>query len=184
MAQEGKPATGPSSPRSSPSSSPSNILPTILPTPPPPQRPLKLLPHHRRPHHPNPPPIPEPCFPMSLSQPAEAMLSREGGPFSIFHFRRKSNASPTSTRLARNSFLSPTYAKTGGYPLPENVGAPTFSIFPLIFYSFSPDLQNEATARAIKECWHKSQRYRAACGERSGPPPFPREAEVSAGPPW
>ena|SRR5216684_615319 len=75
-----------------------------------------------------------------------------------------------------NPFLSPTYAKTGGYPLPENVGTPTFSIFPHIFCSFSPDLQNEATARAIKECWprkfvrgakgaHKSQRHTAECGE-------------------
>jgi hypothetical protein len=37
-------------------------------------------------------------------------------PISIFDFPRKSIVSPTSTRLARNPFVSPTSAKTGGYP--------------------------------------------------------------------
>jgi hypothetical protein len=34
------------------------------------------------------------------------------------------------------SFVSPTYAKTGEYTPPKNVGAPTFLIFPLIFRTF------------------------------------------------
>jgi hypothetical protein len=34
------------------------------------------------------------------------------------------------------SFVSPTYAKVGGYTPMENVGAPTFLIFPLIFRAF------------------------------------------------
>jgi hypothetical protein len=33
--------------------------------------------------------------------------------------------------------------KSRSSALPQNVGAPTFSIFPHIFGSFSPDLQNE-----------------------------------------
>jgi hypothetical protein len=88
--------------------------------------------------------------------------------FSIFHFRRKPSASPISTRPVHNSFLSPTYAKTGGYPLPQNVGAPTFSIFPLIFCSFL-----HSTHGTWQEGWprkfvrggegaHKSQRYMRA----------------------
>ena len=88
--------------------------------------------------------------------------------FSNFHFRRKPIVSPPYTRPAHNPFLSPTYAKTGGCPLPKNVGAPTFSIFPLIFYTFSPDLPSEATARALKECWHKSQRYIEDCRDKTG----------------
>ena len=35
------------------------------------------------------------------------------------------------------SFVSPTYAKVAGYTPVENVGAPTFLIFPLIFRTFS-----------------------------------------------
>ena len=44
--------------------------------------------------------------------------------------------SPTYNITVRNSFVSPTYAKTGGYATVENVGAPTFLIFPLIFRTF------------------------------------------------
>ncbi len=98
----------------------------------------------------------------------------------------KSSLSPASTRLVYNPFLSPTYAKTGGYPLFKNVGAPTFSIFPLIFYSFS-----HSTYGTWQESWlpsvvgtSKSHRYTAECGEKSGSPSFPRQAEVSAGPTW
>ena len=51
-------------------------------------------------------------------------------------FSPKSNVSPRYTRPVCNSFVSPTYAKTRGYPHPKNVGAPTFSIFPLQFRIF------------------------------------------------
>src|SRR5882762_4419109 len=135
MAPEGKPATGPSSPRSSPSLSPSNILPSILPNPPPRYRPLNHL--RPRPHHPNPLPSLDPSSPMpprsafpsspsssafSASSALNAFLRSSYFPFSIFHFRRKPNASPTSTLLVNNPFLSPTYAKTKGYPLPKTLG--------------------------------------------------------------
>ena len=50
----------------------------------------------------------------------------------------KSLVSPTCKILAGNSFLSPTYAKTGGGYPQKNVGAPTFLIFPLIFRRLSP----------------------------------------------
>ncbi len=51
-------------------------------------------------------------------------------------FSSKSIVSPRYTRLACNSFVSPTSAKTGGYPHAKNVGAPTFSLFPLQFRIF------------------------------------------------
>jgi hypothetical protein len=47
-----------------------------------------------------------------------------------------SNVSPTYARPVCNSFVSPTSAKTGGYPHPKNVGAPTFFIFPQQFRVF------------------------------------------------
>jgi hypothetical protein len=46
--------------------------------------------------------------------------------------------SPPYQISVRNSFVSPTYAKTGGTPSPKNVGAPTFLIFTLIFRIFLP----------------------------------------------
>jgi hypothetical protein len=50
--------------------------------------------------------------------------------------RRNSFVSPAYGYQPRMSFVSPTYAKQGGvYPL-ENVGAPTFLIFALIFRTF------------------------------------------------
>jgi hypothetical protein len=49
-------------------------------------------------------------------------------PFSNFDFRRKPFLSSTYTKITPNSPISSTYAKTGGYPPVENVGAPTFSI--------------------------------------------------------
>ena len=39
-------------------------------------------------------------------------------------------------RCASKPFVSPTYAKTRGYAPVENVGAPTFLIFPHIFRTF------------------------------------------------
>ena len=39
----------------------------------------------------------------------------------------KSNVSPTYPTFTHNPFVSPTYAKTGGCPLVENVGAPDIS---------------------------------------------------------
>ena len=53
--------------------------------------------------------------------------------------------SPTYELLARNSFVSPTYAKTGGVTPSKNVGAPTFTLsflpirtlVPLFFLSFA-----------------------------------------------
>ena len=48
----------------------------------------------------------------------------------------KSLASPAYEISAGNSFVSPPYAKTGGWTSLKNVGAPTFLIFPLIFRSF------------------------------------------------
>ena len=48
----------------------------------------------------------------------------------------KSNVSPTYENLVRKSFLSPTYAKTGGIPPVENVGATTFPIFHPFFRPF------------------------------------------------
>ncbi len=44
--------------------------------------------------------------------------------------------SPTCQISVRNSFVSSTYAKTKGYTPVENVGAPTFVIFPMIFSTF------------------------------------------------
>ncbi len=90
------------------------------------------------------------CLPhlFSKNPPKRCFLAKAG---------RKSNASPTSTLLVNNPFLSPTYAKTRGYTLPKNVGAPTFSIFPHTFGTFS-----QATAE---------------CGERSGPPSFLRQGK-------
>jgi hypothetical protein len=52
-------------------------------------------------------------------------------------FPAKSFLSPTSTRPVRKSFVSPTYAKTGGCPHSQNVGAPTFAIFHQQFRTFS-----------------------------------------------
>ena len=49
----------------------------------------------------------------------------------------KSLVSSTCKILVGNSFLSPTYAKTGGGYPQKNVGAPTFLIFPLICRTFS-----------------------------------------------
>src|SRR5580704_262660 len=110
MAQEGKPATGPSNPRSSPSSSPSNILPSILPTPPPPRRPLKPLRRRRRPHHPNPLPNPDPLIlHVSLSTRRNDAFPRRRTifnfplspfrsapiPFSIFYFHFRPSALPS-----------------------------------------------------------------------------------------
>ena len=43
-------------------------------------------------------------------------------------FPAKSFVSPTCKISFRNSFVSPTYAKTGGCTHPKNVGAPTFSL--------------------------------------------------------
>jgi hypothetical protein len=80
----------------------------------------------------------------SVSSVVSALLRSSHFPFSIFYFRRKSNVSPRYTRPARNPFRSPTYAKTGGYTTPKNVGAPTFSIFPLIFCSFSSPTRPDA----------------------------------------
>ncbi len=62
------------------------------------------------------------------NQPKRCFLAKAG---------RKPNVSPTSTLLVNNPFLSPTYAKTVGYASPKNVGAPTFSIFPHTFGTFS-----------------------------------------------
>jgi hypothetical protein len=57
--------------------------------------------------------------------------------FSLFHFRRKSNVSPPSTRHARNPFPSPTSAKTGGYPLPQKCRrADIFDFLPYILHFF------------------------------------------------
>jgi hypothetical protein len=50
----------------------------------------------------------------------------------------KSLVSSTCKILVGNSFLSPTYAKTGGGYPQKNVGAPTFLIFRLIFRRLSP----------------------------------------------
>ena len=124
---------------------------------------------------------------MPLHEPAEATLSHDGGRLSAltsvlsvssvvkspFRFPRcglltagcqlsspKSFPSPTSTRLVPNSFLSPASAKTGGYTPPKNVGAPTFSIFPHIFRTFS-----QATPAARRERAPRTE------GGRADPPP-------------
>ncbi len=54
--------------------------------------------------------------------------------------RRASNPfiSPTCQISVRNSLVSFTYAKTRGCTPVENVGAPTFLIFPLLFSTFLP----------------------------------------------
>ncbi len=47
---------------------------------------------------------------------------------------------PLHIKVLSVTLLSPLHAqKQGGIPPVENVGAPTFLIFPLIFYGFWPD---------------------------------------------
>ena len=51
-------------------------------------------------------------------------------------------------RRASKPFISPTYAKTRGYAPVENVGAPTFLIFPHIFRTFWQAVRQPAVASA------------------------------------
>src|SRR4029077_11721386 len=46
-----------------------------------------------------------------------------------------------------------------------HVGAPTFSIFPLIFCSFSPDLPDQPAVRAHQEGLGKPSLYKEECRE-------------------
>jgi hypothetical protein len=78
------------------------------------------------------------------------------GPF-VRPIRRASKpfVSPTYQVSARNSLVSPTYAKTGGVPPPKNVGAPTFLIFPLIFHTFLSFTGLQHNQGEEEKSWHR-----------------------------
>ena len=116
---------------------------------------------------------------MPLSEPAEAMflLRRRA----IFHFHYKSNVSPTYITPTNNSFLSHTYAKTGGYTPPKNVGAPTFSIFPLIFAVFLRSTRDtwERRRTDLKVGHYKSSRAARAASRDTVGKPWRNDSSVS-----
>jgi hypothetical protein len=70
--------------------------------------------------------------------------------------------SPRYENSPRKSFPSPTYAKTGGWHPQKNVGAPTFSIFPVIFYTFS------VPRRGVAQFRRRRRSKRAGPVEASG----------------
>jgi hypothetical protein len=61
--------------------------------------------------------------------------------------------SPPYQISVRNSFVSPTYAKTGGTHSPKNVGPPTFLIFPLIFRTFLPLMGPQQNRGKEEKSW-------------------------------
>jgi hypothetical protein len=90
------------------------------------------------------------------------------------HQRRRATSSiscisPTYGIQPRISFVSPTYAKTGEYTPPKNVGAPTFLIFPLISCPFSqlatcPPRKAAATqARSAVRSAYATGRWPVSC---------------------
>ena len=64
----------------------------------------------------------------------------------------------TKTTLACPLFPLHTQKQGGCRPL-ENVGAPTFFIFPLTFHTFLPFAGQEHHRGKEEKSWHKSQRY-------------------------
>jgi len=72
-------------------------------------------------------------------------------------------------RRASKLFVSPTYAKTGGHAPVENVGAPTFLIFPHIFRTF-------LALSAVRRVARQSPVRRSFSGGGSTPgPPFQKK---------
>src|SRR6266403_1939874 len=88
-------------------------------------------------------------------------------------FPSKPFVSPTYKITVRNSFVSPTYAKTGGYPR-KNVGAPTFSLSflpipPLPFQSLAHSFVFRSTPIS---CLHSA--FRTLSQKTGGLPPLVR----------
>jgi len=84
--------------------------------------------------------------------------------FSIFHFRLKSNISPTYAHATSNFFLSPTYAKTRGCALRFSQTLKFyFQCRRADIFDFSPDFSRFFRLNEIPraEMWH---RHSCLCG--------------------
>src|SRR6266478_7470221 len=104
------------------------------------------------------------------------------GVFSIYpprshassYFPSKPFVSPTYKITVRNSFVSPTYAKTGGVYPRKNVGAPTFSLsfLPIPPLAFQSPARSFVFCSTPISCLHSA--FRTLSPKTGGVPPLVR----------